>query len=78
VVLRSYSLLVGSYRLASLGFSYNEALLEEGSVNLGIRDQYLALQWVQENIGAFGGDPNRVTLFGESLGSRTSSTLYTI
>lgn len=62
--------LVASYRLASLGFSYNKALLEEGSVNLGTRDQYLALQWVQENIAAFGGDPDRVTLFGESVSSR--------
>lgn len=45
-----------SYRLASLGFLAGKALESEGSLNLGVRDQRLALHWVQENIGAFGGD----------------------
>ncbi|KAJ7150927.1 alpha/beta-hydrolase [Mycena crocata] len=46
-----------NYRLASLGFLAGKALKDEGSLNLGVRDQRLALYWVQENIAAFGGDP---------------------
>jgi hypothetical protein len=49
-----------SYRLASLGFLAGKALQDEGSLNLGVRDQRLALHWVQENIRKFGGDPKYV------------------
>lgn len=52
------------YRLGVDGF----APLDDVPTNLGLRDLLLALDWVQENIGAFGGDPGRVTLAGQSAG----------
>jgi para-nitrobenzyl esterase len=53
-----------SYRLGVLGY-----LSPSGVDNLGLRDQILALQWVRDNIGVFGGDPDRVTVFGQSAGA---------
>ena len=53
-----------TYRLGVLGY-----LSPSGVNNLGLRDQILALQWVHDNIGAFGGDPHRVTVFGQSAGA---------
>jgi para-nitrobenzyl esterase len=53
-----------TYRLGVLGY-----LSPSGVDNLGLRDQILALQWVHDNIGAFGGDPDRVTVFGQSAGA---------
>jgi carboxylesterase type B len=61
-----------NYRLAGFGFLSSPALQEAGLSNLGLKDQYLALQWVHKNIESFGGDPKKVTIFGESSGAANS------
>ena len=60
-----------NYRLGLLGFLPLDAMDAEyaGAGNNGIRDQIEALHWVQRNISAFGGDPDNVTIFGESAGA---------
>lgn len=60
-----------NYRVGADGFLY----LGDGIANLGLLDQIAALQWVQENIGAFGGDPDNVTVFGESAGAMSIGML---
>ena len=47
---------------------YLSTMDENAPANLGMWDQVAALKWVQENIAAFGGDPNQVTIAGESAG----------
>ena len=70
-----------NYRLGPFGWFRNAALREngsnelDGSGNLGTLDLVRALQWVRENISAFGGDPANVTIFGESAGGTNVFTL---
>jgi len=66
------------YRLGLLGFLAHSLLTAEGggsSGNYGLMDQIAALQWLQRNIAAFGGDPNQVMIFGESAGAMDVETL---
>jgi para-nitrobenzyl esterase len=63
-----------NYRLSAEGFLY----LGDGVANLGLLDQLTALRWVQANIAAFGGDPARVTVAGESAGAMSVTTLLSM
>lgn len=60
-----------NYRLNMYGFLQTPQLLAEGSSNAGLLDQRMALRWIHENIEAFGGDPDRVTIWGESAGAQS-------
>jgi para-nitrobenzyl esterase len=68
-----------NYRLGSLGFFAHPDLAKEaghpGSGNYGMMDAIAALQWVKRNISAFGGDPNNVTVAGESAGANMIGAL---
>eukprot|EP00937_MAST-01D_sp_MAST-1D-sp2_P001079 g1079.t1 len=67
------------YRLGALGFAGSRALQQRDAAggnstcNMGIQDQRQALRWVRDNVGAFGGDPSRVTIQGESAGAGSVS-----
>ena len=73
LVPRGVLLVTFDYRLGIFGFFRNPALDAEsgygGSGNYGLMDQIAALQWVKDNIAAFGGDPHEVTVFGQSAGA---------
>ncbi|MFE8595544.1 carboxylesterase/lipase family protein [Archangium violaceum] len=69
-----------NYRLGHLGFFSHPALDKENPTkpinNFGLLDQIAALQWVQRNIAEFGGDPNNVTIFGQSAGGKSVLALF--
>ena len=76
--LKGVILVTINYRLGVFGFLVTKELADEadGSAgNYGLLDMVAALHWVKENIKNFGGDPNNVTIFGESAGSFAVSTL---
>lgn len=60
-----------SYRLGALGYLY----LGPDRCNFGLGDQILALEWVRDNIASFGGDPENVTLFGQSAGAHSIAAI---
>jgi len=62
-----------NYRLGSLGFLPSAVSQKEGLCNLGLKDQIMLFEWVQENISQFGGDKDNVTLFGLSAGAHSVS-----
>ena len=67
-----------NYRVGAVGYLYLEHLLGEkyaASGNLGLLDLILALKWVRENISAFGGDPDNVTIVGQSAGGKCVADL---
>ncbi|MCW2389623.1 para-nitrobenzyl esterase [Sphingobium sp. B11D3B] len=68
-----------AYRVGALGFFAHPALSAESpqrvSGNYGLLDQIAALDWVRRNIASFGGDPDRITIFGQSAGSMSTSYL---
>jgi para-nitrobenzyl esterase len=76
---RGVVLVTINYRLGVLGYMAHPELTAESpdrsSGNYGVLDQIAALRWVRKNISAFGGDPGRVTIFGESAGSWSVNAL---
>jgi len=60
-----------NYRVGAFGFLPSKFMEDEGLLNLGLKDQALLFQWVQENIAAFGGDPENVTIMGSSAGAHS-------
>ena len=63
-----------NYRVGAEGFLY----LRDGDANLGLLDQIAALEWVGDNIATFGGDPGKVTIFGQSAGAMSVGTLLSM
>lgn len=58
-----------NYRMAAFGFISSKEIDATSNQNLGLRDQRLAFEWVNKHIAAFGGDPHKVTIWGESAGA---------
>ncbi|KAF8649005.1 hypothetical protein AX16_006119 [Volvariella volvacea WC 439] len=58
-----------NYRVTALGFLGGSEIQQAGLGNIGLRDQRFALEWVQQHISAFGGNPSNVTIWGESAGA---------
>ncbi|MFS1185565.1 carboxylesterase/lipase family protein [Bacillus velezensis] len=64
-----------NYRLGPLGFLHLSSIHDAYSSNIGLLDQIAALRWVKDNISEFGGDPDNVTIFGESAGGMSIASL---
>ena len=70
-----------NYRVGVFGFYADPVLTKENTFhttgNYGLLDQIMALQWVYDNIDAFHGDRNRITVFGQSAGAMSTQALIT-
>lgn len=66
---QSFVYVAVNYRVGGFGFLGGAEVLRDGSTNLGLRDQRMGLEWVADNIAYFGGDPSKVTIWGQSAGS---------
>lgn len=64
-----------NYRVGVFGFAKSRELADRGLLNLGLKDMVQALEWVQKHISLFGGDPDNVTIFGQSAGAYASGAL---
>ncbi|PYH77459.1 alpha/beta-hydrolase [Aspergillus uvarum CBS 121591] len=60
-----------AYRLGPFGFLNGDVVAGSGALNLGLKDQRLALHWIKENIAGFGGDSDKITIYGQSAGSES-------
>ncbi|KAF5000538.1 hypothetical protein FGRMN_1705 [Fusarium graminum] len=60
-----------NYRVSQWGFLFSEEMQAEGAGNLAFKDQRMALKWLHDNVDAFGGSANKVTIWGESAGARS-------
>lgn len=70
-----------NYRLGALGYLAHPSLLDEttgASGNWGLLDQIAAVRWVRDNAAVFGGDPDNITVFGESAGSMSVTTMMAV
>ncbi|CAN8098299.1 unnamed protein product [Discula destructiva] len=67
-----------NYRVNGFGLMPGKEILAEGSANLALRDQRLGMEWVADNIAQFGGDPDKVVIYGESAGSVSCSLQMTL
>lgn len=82
LVTRAYTPIIGvtfNYRVGAFGFLAGKIAMAEGQgggVNAGLKDQYCAIQWVVDNIEAFGGDPRNITVLGTSAGAHSVSQLF--
>jgi len=61
-----------TYRLGAFGYLWTE---EHGACNAGLQDQVVALRWVHDNIASFGGDPDNITMFGQSAGGHAIASI---
>ena len=64
----SFVLVVTQYRIGAFGFASSTEISEHGVINAGLQDIYFALKWVKQHISKFGGDPDRITVGGDSAG----------
>ena len=82
LVQRGVAVVTINYRLDRLGLfahpQLSASMPDEPLANYGLLDQIAALRWVRDNIAAFGGDPSRVTIFGQSAGGQSVTTLMAV